>query len=171
MFILQNTDESEFTLEGNNVESMPLWYDSAKFDLTLNSKEIDGELHMVWEYATDLFEPGTIENLAESFEILLDECIKDTSQNIFEVPLDKGEIGNKEKEDEMTKSTDLINEFPLISRVEENIKNISKNNALSYEGNQVTFGELDQLASKLAFAMLQKVFKKALWLRLVLIYQ
>lgn len=156
MFILQNTDESEFTLEGNNVESMPLWYDSAKFDLTLNSKEIDGELHMVWEYATDLFEPGTIENLAESFEILLDECIKDTSQNIFEVPLDKGEIGNKEKEDEMTKSTDLINEFPLISRVEENIKNISKNNALSYEGNQVTFGELDQLASKLAFAMLQK---------------
>lgn len=156
MFILQNTDESMFTLEGSTVDPMPLWYDSAKFDITLNSKEIDGELHMVWEYATDLFKPETIQNLADSFEILLDGCIKDISKNIFEVPLDRYEIKNKGNECEMTNSTKLINQVPLIHKVEESIQKIPTNNALSFKDEQVTFDELNRLASKVAFAMLQK---------------
>ncbi|MEO2211138.1 amino acid adenylation domain-containing protein [Paenibacillus amylolyticus] len=160
MFILQNMDETPFTLEGSKVESMPLWYDSAKFDITLNSKEIDGELHMVWEYATDLFKPESIQNLAESFETLLDECIKDSTSNIFEVPLDKHKIENQRNEYEMNNSTNLINPIPLISSMEQDIQNIPMNIALSFKDEHVAFGELDQLASKVAFAMLQKGVKE-----------
>ena len=48
---------------------------TTKFDLTLGLTEVQGQVLGVFEYATDLFEPATVERLAEHFRVLLEGIV------------------------------------------------------------------------------------------------
>ncbi|MCP4940399.1 MAG: non-ribosomal peptide synthetase, partial [Planctomycetaceae bacterium] len=61
MLVLQNTEAAPLELPGLDITPLNVEYPIAKFDLTLNVVERDGQLECVWEYATDLFEAATIE--------------------------------------------------------------------------------------------------------------
>lgn len=54
----------------------------AKFDLNLIAFESDTGLMLQWNYASDLFERRTIEQLASSFERLVNACLDDPTQAI-----------------------------------------------------------------------------------------
>ena len=60
---------------------------SARFDLTLDLVEVEGWLGATYEFATDLFEPATIERLHSHFATLLGAIVADPARSIGELPL------------------------------------------------------------------------------------
>ncbi|MBE1162042.1 non-ribosomal peptide synthetase/type I polyketide synthase [Dyella acidiphila] len=63
--------------EWNNVVQSELQASVSKYDLTLYfSAAEDGELSLMWEYATDLFDATTIHRMAAAFEALLRSIAK-----------------------------------------------------------------------------------------------
>jgi len=69
------------TAEAGGLSAEPVWDDlgwrTAKFDLTLGVAErADGSMHGYIEYATDLFEPGTVDRLAASYLAVLRSAVQ-----------------------------------------------------------------------------------------------
>lgn len=74
MLVLQNNQIGQLKLPGLTLSPVGEENHMSKFDLSLRVMEEDG-LSLVWEYATDLFEPQTIADLATHFESLLETII------------------------------------------------------------------------------------------------
>lgn len=87
-FVFQNFEElridnksSEITAQMQNIEFLKLEETSKtnKFDLSLNAYEVGSEIHLTWEYSTELFQKSTIEKISKHFiEILKQVMIDDT---------------------------------------------------------------------------------------------
>jgi amino acid adenylation domain-containing protein len=60
---------------------------ASRFDLSLDLVEVEGRLSAIYEFATDLFEPATIERLHTHFETLLGAIVSDGSRRVGELPL------------------------------------------------------------------------------------
>ncbi|PCK01490.1 MAG: non-ribosomal peptide synthetase, partial [Alteromonadaceae bacterium] len=85
--LVQNHEPTKLMLPGVETSTLKPDYPLAKFDLTLYIEEREGQLHCMWEYATDLFNASTIECMAENFEVLLSAIIANPSQSIGQLPL------------------------------------------------------------------------------------
>ncbi|MET9300540.1 amino acid adenylation domain-containing protein [Micromonospora aurantiaca] len=78
MFALRDTAVTALRLPGRTVTELPLGWRTAKFDLTLFVDQApDGTLTGLFEYATDLFTPATVERLAGAYARLLDALADD----------------------------------------------------------------------------------------------
>ncbi|MBT9265316.1 amino acid adenylation domain-containing protein [Pseudomonas sp. MG-9] len=60
---------------------------TTQFDLTLDTYEKAGKLHAALTYANDLFEPQTIERMAQHWFNLLRGMVEDSRQRISDLPL------------------------------------------------------------------------------------
>ena len=87
MFVLQNAPMSPMELTGLTVSSMVVQSATAKFDLTLAIENTAEGLVGVWEYNTDLFDPGTIDRMTGHFVTLLEGIVANPSQQIAQLPL------------------------------------------------------------------------------------
>ncbi|HEX7273274.1 MAG TPA: amino acid adenylation domain-containing protein [Casimicrobiaceae bacterium] len=61
--------------------------ETAKFDLEFSVTEHGGRVDVVIEYATDLFDPATIERMAGHWQVLLESIVADPEQRISRLPL------------------------------------------------------------------------------------
>lgn len=87
MFVLQNTGETSWELEGLAIEQLPVETSTAKFDLILSMDETKAGLVGNWEYNTDLFDHATIMRMAGHFQILLEGIIAHPQEKITHLPL------------------------------------------------------------------------------------
>ncbi len=86
-FVLQNTPEGEFSLDGLEVRRIDLPKSTSIFDLMLSITESDGVLCGSLEYATDLFDASTVARFAGHFQALLAGIAADPSQRIGSLPM------------------------------------------------------------------------------------
>ncbi|MCI5224411.1 MAG: non-ribosomal peptide synthetase, partial [Candidatus Electrothrix sp. AR4] len=87
MFILKNNKEAELRLPGVKIETLEQDSPETKFDLTLSINEEHDGLFLIWEYAADLFEPTTVQRMADHFEVLLNAITKNPEDRIDTLPL------------------------------------------------------------------------------------
>ncbi|MFJ2685159.1 non-ribosomal peptide synthase/polyketide synthase [Pseudomonas sp. NPDC087342] len=88
----QAQQQSRVQLPQLSVESIVWEGRTAQFDLTLGTYESSDGVSAELTYATDLFEPATIERLARHWQNLLQGIVEQSSQRIGELPLlDSGE--------------------------------------------------------------------------------
>ena len=85
-FNLQNAPMTLPELAGISVEAVPLERRAAQFDLSL-SVDTSWSNSLVFEYATDLFEAGTVERMADHFVVLLESALADPQQTIGALPM------------------------------------------------------------------------------------
>jgi amino acid adenylation domain-containing protein len=78
---------AEMELAGLRLESKTLAHRASQFDLTLTMGAADDELVASFEYNTDLFEAGTIVQMALHFQILLEGVVTDPQQRLVVLPL------------------------------------------------------------------------------------
>ena len=71
MFLLQNYQAASFELPGITAHPLPVGTYKAKFDLVFSLTETGAGLAGYIEYATDLFDPGTIEAMSHRYARLL----------------------------------------------------------------------------------------------------
>ncbi len=154
MFILQNTGERALKLTGLDVTQVATESHTAKFDLTLSIEETAGVLAGTFEYRTELFEAATISRMFEHFEILLQSIAADPQQRLSRLSV------LPEQEYQLLVSTwndsarDYPNDTSLHQLFEAQVERAPEAIAVSYEDQQLTYGELNSRANRVAHRLL-----------------
>jgi amino acid adenylation domain-containing protein len=84
---LHNTPEPVGSMRGLTVERTHVPDTAARFDLDLNARETATGLDFVLVYAADLFEPSTVERLAEALAGVLAAVVLAPGTTVAELPL------------------------------------------------------------------------------------
>ncbi|MFP2934799.1 condensation domain-containing protein, partial [Pyxidicoccus sp. 3LG] len=87
MFSLQNLPESTISLPGVQLSTVETHTHVAKFELTLTLMPGPQGLHGSLSYHTALFDPATIERMAEHLHTLLESLAANPRQRLSELPL------------------------------------------------------------------------------------
>ena len=122
---------------------------SSPIDLTVFLEERDGLLETTWEYSTDLFDRETIERMQGHFARLLDAVVADPDCPVDELPLSPEE----ERGRLVAASSRLVPEYPvacLHELFEARAAATPDAGAVTYEGQTLTYRELDERANRLA---------------------
>ncbi len=161
MFTFQNLPRTKISLPKLNLETVDLGSNISKFDLSLTMMEAgDSRLVGSFEYNTDLFERATIERMIQHFIKLLDQ--------VTENPLVKVKNINVLTESEKTKLLNewkgTTNEFEsgsnIVKEFTKAVAKFGKNTAVEFQGNKITYQELDEQTNKLAGYLINKGIKK-----------
>ena len=87
LFALQNMGELALRLDGVEVEELSVERGTARFDLALALVEREDGIQVLAEYATDLFERGTVDRMLEHFRALLAAAASNPALSITDLPL------------------------------------------------------------------------------------
>ncbi|TRU45399.1 MAG: non-ribosomal peptide synthetase [Microcystis aeruginosa Ma_QC_Ca_00000000_S207] len=151
MFSLQNTPQSEASLSGLKMESLPLSVElKARFDLEVNFWEVADRLEAVWCYSTDLFASGTIKQMGQHFQNLLIAIADNPKTGIFELPM----LSDEERYQLLSlwneTQTDYPNNKCIHQLFEEQVERTPNNIAVVFDHESLTYSELNNRANQLA---------------------
>ncbi|HEY0098013.1 MAG TPA: MupA/Atu3671 family FMN-dependent luciferase-like monooxygenase, partial [Pyrinomonadaceae bacterium] len=132
------------------LESMALEQRVAQFDLTLMMAEVDGGLGASLQYNSDLFDPATIQRMAQHFETLLESIAASPAQTVSTLPL----LPQAERHQLLREWNETETNYPdeqCIQRLfEAQVERTPGAVALTFENEQVTYEELNRRANRLA---------------------
>ncbi|PCK02582.1 MAG: hypothetical protein COA42_21985 [Alteromonadaceae bacterium] len=154
MLSIQNNELSEPELPGLEVSRLSADYPVAKFDLTLFVEEREGQLHCLWEYATDLFDASTIERMSRHFEVLLTGIVENPEQDINQLPM----LTNIEAEQLKSWSQSAV-EYPtktIVDVFEQQVGKTPDKIALVYQDQQLSYQQVNEEANQLAHYLLMR---------------
>ena len=150
-FVFQNTPGETLELPGLSVtriserESV-----AAKFDLTLFISESDSGLTGMWRYNTDLFDAATIDRMSGHFQTLLTALVANPQQPVGQIPL----LQVDERHRVLTEWNRTQTEFPPVASLqhlfEAQAEQTQEAAAVVFEGQQLSYGELNRRANQLA---------------------
>ena len=149
-FAMQNTPPRELDLAGLDAARIEVDRHTAKFDLNLSMTERRGNLDVGIEYATDLFDATTIERMAAHFQVLLEAIVADPEQRISHLPL----LTQAERQQLAAEWSATAAAYPRDSSVhalfEEQVRRAPQTTAVVFEGQHLTYAELNARANRLA---------------------
>ncbi|MCA1603334.1 MAG: condensation domain-containing protein, partial [Acidobacteria bacterium] len=153
VFQLMNAPRSSLKLSGLTLGSQGgTESGTAKFDLSLFVYErAEGEgLPCLLEYSTDLFNASTIERMLGHFQVLLEGIVANPNQRLCELPL----LSEAERHQLLVEWNDTETEYGRDQTVAElfelQVKRTPDAIAAVYEGERLTYGELNRRANQVA---------------------
>lgn len=156
MFILH---DNESKLNTNNLE-IGTWElmegNISKFDLTITMIS-DAEGYIIdFEYCTDLFKTETIQYMINHFVTLIQEVIMNPEKNLIDIPM----IDISEEKKILFEFNETDADFPshktIIELFEEQVIETPDNIAVEFEGQQLTYAELNARANSMARLLRQE---------------
>ncbi|ROM69346.1 non-ribosomal peptide synthetase [Pseudomonas brassicacearum] len=123
---------------------------STQFDLSLDTYEKGGQLHAAFTYASDLFNPETIERMARHWMLLLRNIVADPQQRVGELAL----LAPAEYRQLVTEwgrhDTTWPSERPVHELFEAQAERGPDAIALICDGQRLTYGQLNARSNRLA---------------------
>ena len=120
------------------------------FDLALKVQEKDGDFHCTFKYNNQLFAEQTIERFGGHFTTLLTAVTENSDLSVLSLPI----LTKKEENLILKEWNDTITDYPTGSCIhhlfEAQVKRTPDRIAVEFEGDQMTFSELNSSANKLA---------------------
>jgi amino acid adenylation domain-containing protein len=152
VFMFDNTSEADdpkrLVKPGSSGTVTESW--TAKFDLTLSMTEVEGQIVGSLKYSSDLFDRDRIGRMLEHFHRLLEEVASDPDQGIWDLPL----LSEAERHHLLVQWNDTQAGYPrticLSDLFEAQAHKASETVAAVFEGEHITYGELDRRADRLA---------------------
>jgi amino acid adenylation domain-containing protein len=149
LFVLQNALGDELRLPDLSVSPVKAETEIAKFDLSLFMMEQE-QVKGVLVYNTDLFERETIERLLGHFKILLEAIVSEPQQSVTEVPL----LSEAERQQLLVEWNPTEVAEPSHNCIhqlfEEQVARTPEATALVFEGERLSYAELNARANQLA---------------------
>ncbi|HEX6244995.1 MAG TPA: AMP-binding protein, partial [Polyangiales bacterium] len=152
MFILQNMPATELALPGLVMRSAPLGDHTAKFDLTLTltrtSEGFVGDL----DYRADLFDASTTERMVRHLRTLVEDMVADAGRRLSGLSM----LSSEERQRILGDWSANPAPFPdvcLHSLFEDQVRRAPDALAASFEGQHLTYAQLDARANQLAHAL------------------
>ncbi|SEB35202.1 amino acid adenylation domain-containing protein [Tenacibaculum sp. MAR_2009_124] len=129
---------------------------SAQFDLTLNVSEEGGGIVLSINYCTDLFDETSIERMLEHYKVLLSTVVNNIEQSIGRLPM--------LTQPETTQLLEVFNETSskydldrtVIDVFKEQVKKGPNAIAAVFEGEELSYEELDKRSNQLAHYILEQ---------------
>jgi amino acid adenylation domain-containing protein len=151
MFVLQNAPtQAHGGFPDLNLRLMGGERVTSQFDLTLYAWEAGPRIVLNAEYKTDLFEEPTIARLLSHLERLLEEAVREPERPLSALPL----LTDEERERLLVTwnrtELDYPREATLHGLVEQQVQQTPDAIAAVFEGEQLTYRELDERAARLA---------------------
>jgi amino acid adenylation domain-containing protein len=150
MFVLQNAPQSALELPGLTLNVLERNRGTANFDLTLYMHETEGSLSGTVEYNTDLFNETTIARLVSHLQTLLAGIVANPEQRLMELPL----LTADEQQRLLVEWNDTETEYPCDKCIhqlfEAQAERTPDRVAVVFEGQQLTYQELNRRANQLA---------------------
>lgn len=128
----------------------------AKFDLTLSLSERLEGINASWEYATDLFERETISSMAVHYERLLQAVVDDPDRPLSEIPLLDQRERQLEIETPNQTSAPWRSDRCLHDLFDESVRRTPGAVAVSADGNETTYAQLEARSNRLAHALMDR---------------
>jgi amino acid adenylation domain-containing protein len=129
------------------------WYPQpvlhSAFDLSFNFIEFGEKILLDCTYNTDVFLPATIERLIANFQMLLNGIADDPTRSLYQLPLLTQTEIRQLMEWNQTE-TDYPKDKTIVNLFEEQVEKTPDNIAVVFEGQQLTYAELNRRANKLA---------------------
>src|SRR5690606_8733259 len=140
----------EMTLGALRLTPLALTQQAAQFDLALAMAEVDGEWLATWEYNTNLFSPETIEQMAGHFTTLLAAIAAGPDTAVSQLPL----LTEAQKQALLVGLNDTAVPYDLAQclhhLIEAQVTRTPDAPALRYEGQTLSYQQLNQKANQLA---------------------
>jgi amino acid adenylation domain-containing protein len=153
MFVVQNAPMEALELPGLIVTPIEIETETSKFDLTLSLVEEQGRLSGSLEYSTDLFDDGTISRMLGHFRNVLEGIVADADMRISELPL----LTYRERQQALVEwnATQAERDVDLCvpRQFEAQVRRTPDAVALVFEGQHVTYRELNRKANQLAHCL------------------
>ena len=152
MFSYQSAQAASGAGAGSSLLLKPMQVDAptAMFDLTLNLVETGKEIVGTLEYNTDLFDAATVRRMARHFETLLNGVVENPARAICDLPA----LSEQEQHRILVEWNATQRDYPAHESIhtlfESRAKKCPESIAASFEGRQLTFGELNRKANRLA---------------------
>jgi amino acid adenylation domain-containing protein len=143
---------SPLELAGLEIEEISAERASSPIDLTVFLEQRDGEYEAIWEYSTDLFEQDTIERMQGHFLRLLDAVVADPDRPVGEL----GMLSEAERERALASWDQPAIDYPVAcvhELFEAQVAAAPDAPALAYEGETLTYRELNQRANRVAHGL------------------
>ncbi|MBR8838778.1 MAG: amino acid adenylation domain-containing protein [Stigonema ocellatum SAG 48.90 = DSM 106950] len=139
------------TLKGLTISTSEVGVNhTAKFDLSLLLQKTEQGLTGVFEYNTDLFDDGTIARMTGHFQTLLEAIVANPRQSISQLPL----FTATERQQLLVDWNNTFVEYPqdkcIHQLFEQQVERSPNAIALVFEGEQLTYLELNARANQLA---------------------
>ncbi|WP_164013943.1 non-ribosomal peptide synthetase [Pyxidicoccus trucidator] len=148
---LQNTPLPQIELrQGLRLTGLEADTRTSKFDFSLMVEEVAEGVSAVINYNSDLFEPETMERLLRHVRGLLEAAVADPQQRVSELPLmDAGEQ-RRLVEEWSSRAVQYPREQSLAELFEAQVVKTPHAVAVEYEGQQLTYAQLNARANQLA---------------------
>ena len=149
MVVLQNTPDQAWELPGLDIDGVDLPVVTALFDISIDFLEFDGGLYGAMSYNTDLFDPATIEQMAQRLQILLTGIAEDADRPVGELPW----MSDTERHQVLSGWNDtdqVVVPATLAGLFEAQVARTPDATAVVFEGGELSFAELDARANRLA---------------------
>ena len=150
MLVLQNNESIEGKLKENVLVPMEVDFTVAKFDLTFNVCEVSGRYQVTLEYCKNIFKAETIEGLLNHLEYIIEQIAENQNQRLEEMET----ATEKEKVSIVSTFNDTFQEYDSHKTVAELFEAQAAltpdNIAVRFEGQSVTYEELNQKANQVA---------------------
>ena len=132
------------------METIPLERRAATLDLVMLIIETTGSLSASIRFNTDLFEAGTIARMAGHFHALLESVIRDPSTTIGDLEI----LTGRERQQLLVEFNDTKTDYPkdkcIHQLFEEQVQRTPDSVAVVFEGQQLTYAQLNARANQLA---------------------
>jgi amino acid adenylation domain-containing protein/non-ribosomal peptide synthase protein (TIGR01720 family) len=127
---------------------------STQFDLSLDTYEKGGQLHAAFTYATDLFEPATIERMARHWTHLLRSLVSNPQQRVGDIALLETTELEQLTHDWGRHDSQWPSEGPVHQLFEAQAALTPDAVALIFDGQRLTYAQLNARANRLARTLL-----------------
>ncbi|NEN81312.1 non-ribosomal peptide synthase/polyketide synthase [Paenibacillus elgii] len=150
MFVLQNAERSELTIEGLQFKPHSYRQHMAKFDLTFNVTEEADSLVCSIEYASTLFKEETVQRMAQHFTQLLDGIVHDPNATLASIEM----LTAQEKAQIVEEFNDTSCPYPADMTIhglfEQVAAGMPEQEAVVFGDQRLTYRELNERANRLA---------------------
>lgn len=147
--VLQDAPVEAMHLSGVKASLLPAVSTGSKFDLNLVIEEGPNGLHGFMEYATDLFEQGTIKQMLRHYTQVLQEMVRDSRQTVSTLPF----IAEAERNQLLFDWNATAEPYALRcihELIAEQAIRTPNAVALEYEKQEISYAELNRRANQLA---------------------
>ena len=155
-FVVSQPQTPEWNLSRIRISRVNLPSRTTEFDLTVRIG-IGGKFEITIEYALDLFHAATIERLVGHFETLLKAIAHDPDQRIADLPL----LTEAERQQLLVEWNNTAVDYPekdccVHQLIQNQVERTPENVALDFEGQRLTYYDLNQRATRLAHFLRKK---------------
>ncbi|MEU7998505.1 amino acid adenylation domain-containing protein [Micromonospora sp. NPDC049060] len=156
MLVLQNIPRGRLALPGLELRPLSSSTGAAKFDLSVEVLEHADELHVVFEYNTDLFDAATIARLAGHFVHLLAQVAADPSAPVGALRL----LGADERHRLLVEwnrtARPLTDPADVVRRIAAQARRHPESLAVADDDERLDYATLERRANRLAHALIAR---------------